>query len=71
VGYGYDFKREEAMKNLLRTHTTAISAQMLYRWEPHKPWSWDETVCLTRFHQAGARRLHAAEVLLDRPRLPE
>jgi phenylalanyl-tRNA synthetase alpha chain len=31
IGYGYNFKREEAMKNLLRTHTTAISAQMLYR----------------------------------------
>ena len=32
VGYGAGtFKREEATKNLLRTHTTAISAQMLYR----------------------------------------
>jgi len=31
VGHGYDFKREEAFKNLLRTHTTAVSAQMLYR----------------------------------------
>jgi len=31
IGYGCSFKREEAMKNLLRTHTTAISAQMLYR----------------------------------------
>lgn len=31
VGYGCNFKRGEAMKNLLRTHTTAISAQMLYK----------------------------------------
>lgn len=31
IGYGYTFKRSEAMKNLLRTHTTAISAQMLYK----------------------------------------
>jgi len=31
IGYRYDFKREEAFKNLLRTHTTAISSQMLYR----------------------------------------
>lgn len=31
VGYGCTFKREEATKNLLRTHTTAISAQMLYQ----------------------------------------
>merc|ERR1712071_657984 len=31
VGYGYDWKIEEARKNLLRTHTTAISARMLYK----------------------------------------
>ena len=31
IGYGCNFKREEAMKNILRTHTTAISAQMLYQ----------------------------------------
>ena len=31
IGYGCVFKKEEAMKNLLRTHTTAISAQMLYK----------------------------------------
>ena len=31
VGYRYDFQRTEASKNLLRTHTTAISSQMLYR----------------------------------------
>lgn len=31
IGYGCVFKKEESMKNLLRTHTTAISAQMLYR----------------------------------------
>lgn len=29
-GYGYDWKVEEAKKNLLRTHTTAVSARMLY-----------------------------------------
>ncbi|CAK9142560.1 unnamed protein product [Ilex paraguariensis] len=28
--YGYDRKREEANKNLLRTHTTAVSSRMLY-----------------------------------------
>jgi phenylalanyl-tRNA synthetase alpha chain len=31
IGYRYDFQRDEAFKNLLRTHTTAISSQMLYR----------------------------------------
>jgi len=30
-GYGYNWKIEEASKNLLRTHTTAVSARMLYR----------------------------------------
>lgn len=32
IGYGCNFKREEATKNILRTHTTAISAQMLYKY---------------------------------------
>jgi len=31
IGYGCVFKKEETLKNLLRTHTTAISAQMLYK----------------------------------------
>jgi len=31
IGYRYDWKREEAMKNILRTHTTAVSARMLYQ----------------------------------------
>ena len=31
IGYRYDFKSEEAYKNLLRTHTTAVSSQMLYQ----------------------------------------
>lgn len=30
IGYRYSWQRSEANKNLLRTHTTAISAQMLY-----------------------------------------
>ena len=31
VGYQYDWKEEEAVKNLLRTHTTAVSSRMLYK----------------------------------------
>ncbi|KAL5487097.1 hypothetical protein EMCRGX_G019656 [Ephydatia muelleri] len=31
IGYQYDWKEEEARKNLLRTHTTAVSARMLYK----------------------------------------
>ena len=30
-GYKYEWQRSEAFKNLLRTHTTAISAKMLYK----------------------------------------
>jgi phenylalanyl-tRNA synthetase alpha chain len=30
-GYGYDWKEEEAQKLLLRTHTTAVSSNMLYQ----------------------------------------
>ena len=31
LGYGYDWKEDEARKNILRTHTTAVSARMLYK----------------------------------------
>jgi len=30
IGWRYDWKLEEAQKNILRTHTTAVSARMLY-----------------------------------------
>lgn len=30
IGHRYKWKREEAMKNILRTHTTAVSSRMLY-----------------------------------------
>jgi phenylalanyl-tRNA synthetase alpha chain len=30
-GYKYDWKFEETQKNVLRTHTTAVSARMLYQ----------------------------------------
>lgn len=30
-GYRYDWKVEEAQKNILRTHTTAVSARLLYK----------------------------------------
>ena len=31
IGYQYDWSEEEALKNLLRTHTTAVSSRMLYK----------------------------------------
>lgn len=30
-GYGYEWSKQESMKNCLRTHTTAVSAKMLYK----------------------------------------
>ena len=64
-GYGYDWSREEASKNLLRTHTTAVSARMLYKlangpqFEPQKYFSIDrvfrnetlDATHLAAFHQ--------------------
>jgi len=31
IGYQYDWSEQEALKNLLRTHTTAVSSRMLYK----------------------------------------
>lgn len=31
IGYNYDWKLAEAQKNLMRTHTTAVSSRMLYK----------------------------------------
>ncbi|XP_025109096.1 phenylalanine--tRNA ligase alpha subunit-like [Pomacea canaliculata] len=36
-GYMYDWKMEEAEKNVLRTHTTAVSARMLYKLAQQRP----------------------------------
>jgi phenylalanyl-tRNA synthetase alpha chain len=30
LGYGYSWSTDEALKNVLRTHTTAVSSRMLY-----------------------------------------
>ena len=64
TGYGYDWKIEEAQKNLLRTHTTAVSARMLYKlsqngFKPAKYFSIDrvfrnetlDATHLAEFHQ--------------------
>nr|XP_043628892.1 phenylalanine--tRNA ligase alpha subunit, cytoplasmic [Erigeron canadensis] len=60
-GYGYDWKREEANKNLLRTHTTAVSSRMLYAlakkpFEPKKYYSIDRV-----FRNEAVDRTHLAE----------
>ena len=63
-GYKYDWSREESHKNLLRTHTTAVSARMLYKlaqegFKPSKYFSIDrvfrnetlDATHLAEFHQ--------------------
>ncbi|CAI9765512.1 unnamed protein product [Fraxinus pennsylvanica] len=59
-GYGYEWKREEANKNLLRTHTTAVSTRMLYAlaqdFAPKKYYSIDRV-----FRNEAVDRTHLAE----------
>lgn len=63
-GYGYNWSIDEAQKNLLRTHTTAVSARMLYKlaqndFKPTKYFSIDrvfrnetlDATHLAEFHQ--------------------
>ncbi len=61
VGYGYSWKRSEAERNLLRTHTTAVSSRMLYRlaqdgFRPAKYFSIDRV-----FRNETVDRTHLAE----------
>jgi phenylalanyl-tRNA synthetase alpha chain len=37
IGYRYDWSRAEAQKNILRTHTTAVSTRMLHKLGQMKP----------------------------------
>eukprot|EP01025_Chloroclados_australasicus_P025698 TRINITY_DN2563_c0_g1_i14.p1 TRINITY_DN2563_c0_g1~~TRINITY_DN2563_c0_g1_i14.p1 ORF type:complete len:538 (+),score=63.98 TRINITY_DN2563_c0_g1_i14:117-1616(+) len=61
IGYGYLWKKEEAEKNLLRTHTTAVSSRMLYKlaqsgFRPAKYFSIDRV-----FRNEAIDRTHLAE----------
>ncbi|KAG6596916.1 Phenylalanine--tRNA ligase alpha subunit, cytoplasmic, partial [Cucurbita argyrosperma subsp. sororia] len=60
-GYGYDWKREEANKNLLRTHTTAVSSRMLYLLA-RKPFAPKNYFSIDRvFRNEAVDRTHLAE----------
>ncbi|XP_022923418.1 phenylalanine--tRNA ligase alpha subunit, cytoplasmic-like [Cucurbita pepo subsp. pepo] len=60
-GYGYDWKREEANKNLLRTHTTAVSSRMLYLLA-QKPFAPKKYFSIDRvFRNEAVDRTHLAE----------
>lgn len=61
TGYLYPWKRSEANKNILRTHTTAVSARMLYQiaqngFKPAKLFSIDRV-----FRNEAVDRTHLAE----------
>lgn len=61
LGYGYDWQEAEAEKNLLRTHTTAVSSRMLYNlaqsgFKPAKYFSIDRV-----FRNEAVDRTHLAE----------
>lgn len=61
IGYGYDWAVSEAEKNLLRTHTTAVSSRMLYclakeGFKPSKYFSIDRV-----FRNEAVDRTHLAE----------
>ncbi|WOL09555.1 phenylalanine--tRNA ligase alpha subunit, cytoplasmic [Canna indica] len=61
-GYGYDWKREEADKNLLRTHTTAVSTRMLYMLAQKKPFTPKRYYSIDRvFRNEAVDRTHLAE----------
>lgn len=71
VGYRYDFKEGEARKNLLRTHTTAISAQMLYQlanqeggFSPRKYFSIDRVFRNETMDQTHLCEFHQVEGLV-------
>ena len=65
IGYDYDWSEEETRRNILRTHTTAVSSKMLYKlgqqevFEPKKYFSIDrvfrnetlDATHLAEFHQ--------------------
>ncbi|KVI08535.1 Aminoacyl-tRNA synthetase, class II [Cynara cardunculus var. scolymus] len=60
-GYQYDWKRDEANKNLLRTHTTAVSSRMLYALA-QKPFEAKKYYSVDRvFRNEAVDRTHLAE----------
>jgi len=61
-GYGYDWKTEEAAKNLLRTHTTAVSARMLYNLAKQKEFTPQKYFSIDRvFRNETLDATHLAE----------
>eukprot|EP00042_Codosiga_hollandica_P053873 m.716108 g.716108 ORF g.716108 m.716108 type:complete len:494 (-) comp58794_c0_seq2:119-1600(-) len=61
-GYHYDWSADEASKNILRTHTTAVSARMLYKLAQQKPFQPAKYFSIDRvFRNESLDATHLAE----------
>lgn len=62
LGWRYDWKESEARKNLLRTHTTAVSARMLYQLAQQKEFTPKKYFSIDRvFRNESVDATHLAE----------
>ena len=60
--YKYDWSLEESKKNILRTHTTAVSARMLYKIAQQKPFKPTKLFSIDRvFRNESLDATHLAE----------
>ncbi|KAF5193112.1 Phenylalanine--trna ligase alpha subunit like [Thalictrum thalictroides] len=61
-GYQYEWKREEAEKNVFRTHTTAVTARVLYSLAQQRPFTPQRYFSIDRvFRNEAVDRTHLAE----------
>lgn len=70
IGYQYDWHLEETQKNVLRTHTTAVSTRMLYKLAQEVCFDVDEVI--SEKHSVFSFELEtiqSSEILLDRQSL--
>jgi phenylalanyl-tRNA synthetase alpha chain len=62
IGYRYDWQESEARKNILRTHTTAVSTRMLYLLGQNKPFVPKKYFSIDRvFRNEATDATHLAE----------
>ena len=62
IGWRYDWQESEARKNLLRTHTTAVSSKMLYQLAQLKPFRPKKYFSIDRvFRNEAIDATHLAE----------
>ena len=62
IGWRYDWKESEAQKNLLRTHTTAVSSRTLYKLAQMKPFRPKKYFSIDRvFRNESIDATHLAE----------